>query len=157
IRQSHPEISLAFVVVNCSCRQRNFALFTEPQGVRQIDHEHFKQTAEVQALIEAYQNAGLLRGAAAAPQRVLCEQASCWLVPKESTESQQFFVFWPLQKTDGTGQFGFAGMLLKSSYVRGQLLPQTANQLLHGAEDAATPIISILDEHNREIYASRSG
>jgi hypothetical protein len=47
IRRSHPETDLAFVVIHCSCRKRNFAIFATPEGVRRIDHDHFKLTPEL--------------------------------------------------------------------------------------------------------------
>ncbi len=157
IRQSHPETGLAFVVVHCSCRERNFALFATPAGFLRVDHEHFKQTAEVQTLLETWRNASLVRGATASPQRALCEQSSCSLFPGEGAEPAQFFVFLPLHAGEGKGQIGFAGITLRPGYVRERLLPQTAGELLRGAGDDATPIISVLDEHDREIYASREG
>jgi signal transduction histidine kinase len=157
IRQSHPEISLAFVVVHCLCRARNFALFAAPEGVRRIDHDDFKQRPEVKAVLEIYQHAELLRGHGASPQRALFEQSSCSMLPVESSGSSQFFVFLPLHKADGHGQIGFAGIALKPGYIREHLLPQTISELLRDGEDKSGPIINVLDEHNREIYVNRGG
>src|SRR5262249_5034445 len=157
IRRSHPEVGLAFIVVHCLCRERNFALFASPEGLRQVDHEYFKQTPEVQSVLTTYQNAGLLRGWGAPPQKAVFEQSSCSTLPGEGAASPQSFVFLPLRRTDGEGEIGFAGITLKSSYVRERLLPQTAGEILGGGGNDSTPIISVLDEYDREMYASRSG
>lgn len=157
IRQSHPEIGLAFVVIHCICRERNFALLAGPEGVRRVDHEHFKQAQEVQTVLETYQNAGLLRVPGTSPPRALFEQSSCLQLLGESAESAQFFVFLPLQRADGQRQIGFAGITLKPSYVRERLLPQTINELLRDGGDNSGPTVSVLDEHDREIYANRGG
>jgi hypothetical protein len=71
IRQSHPEVDLAFVVINCSCRKRNFAIFATPDGVRRIDHGHFKESSEVRAVIETYKDAALLRAATGSNSKTL--------------------------------------------------------------------------------------
>src|SRR5262249_18390281 len=141
----------------CLCRERNYALFASPEGLRRINHEDFKQAPEVQTVLTTYQNAGLLRGPGASPQKAVFEQSSCSMLPGEYAESSHFFVFLPLHRTDGKGQIGFAGITLKSGYVRERLLPQTASELLGGGREESVPIISILDESDREIYASRSG
>jgi signal transduction histidine kinase len=156
IRRSHPEVGLAFIVVHCSCRKRNFALFASPEGLRQVDHGYFKQSHEAQSMVTTYQNAGLLRGPGAAPQKAVFEQSSCSSLPGEGAASPQSFVFLPLRRADG-GEIGFAGITLKSSYVRERLLPQTAGELLGGGRDDSAPIICVLDENDREIYSSRGG
>ncbi len=157
IRQSHPETGLVFVVIHCSCRERNFALFATPEGIRRIDHDHFKRNTEVQTTIETYRNAALLRGSVTSQQKALFEQSSCSLFTENGAEQSQLFVFLPLHRTDGKGQFGFAGMTLKAHYIREQIFPQVVGDLLRGDENDSTPIISILDENDGEIYASRSG
>ncbi len=157
IRRSHSEVGQAFIVVHCLCRERNFALFASPEGFRRVDHEYFKRSPEVQTVLTTYQNAGLLRGPGTPAQKAVFEQSSCSTLPGEPTASLQSFVFLPLHRTDGKGQIGFAGITLNSSYVREQLLPRTASELLGVGGDDSTPIISVLDESDREIYASRSG
>src|SRR5262245_40674950 len=157
IRQLHPETDLAFVVIRCSCRKRNFALFATPEGVRRIDHDHFKRTPEVQSAIEAYNNAALLRATASSSPRVLFEQSHCSNFPGAKIEPSSVFVFTPINKTIGEGQIGFAGMTLKSRYIREQLLPQAMSGFLRGAGDDQTPIISVLDENDREVCSSGSG
>jgi hypothetical protein len=73
IRQSHPEADLAFVVIHCSCRKKNFAIFATPEGVRRIDHDHFRQTPEVQSAIETYDKAALLSATAGPGRKALFE------------------------------------------------------------------------------------
>jgi len=157
IRQSHPETDLAFVVIHCSCRKRNFALFATPEGVRRIDHDHFKRTPEVQSAIESYNNAALLRATAISSPRVLFEQSHCSIFPMDTNEPSSVFIFTPVNKAAGEGQIGFAGMTLKSRYIREQLLPQAMGEFLRGAGDDSAPVISVLDENDREVCSSGSG
>ncbi len=158
IKQSHPETDLAFVVIHCSCREKNFALFATPGGIRQIDHDHFKRNPEVQSAIETYENAALLRAAAGSNHQALFEQSHCSIFPGERVEWSSVFVFAPINKAGGKGQIGFAGMTLKTSYVREQLLPQAMSELLPQAtSDDSTPVVSVLDENDREVYSSGSG
>ena len=42
IKQSHPEINLAFVVVHCPCQKRQFAVFAFDGGVDRVTPEQFK-------------------------------------------------------------------------------------------------------------------
>jgi len=157
IRQSHPETDLAFVVIHCSCRKRNFAIFATPEGVRRIDHDHFKRTPEAQSAIETYNNAALLRATASSSPRVLFEQSHCSNFPGAKIEPSSVFIFTPLNKVDGEGQIGFAGMTLKASYIRERLLPRAMGELLGGSGDDSSPVISVLDENDREVYSNGSG
>jgi DNA-binding winged helix-turn-helix (wHTH) protein len=143
--------------VHCSCREKNFALFATPEGVRRIDHDHFKRTPEVQAAIETYDNAALLRAAADSNHKALFEQSHCSIFPGEKNEPSAVFVFAPIKRADGKGQIGFAGMTLKPRYIRERLLPQAISELLRGNGDDSAPIISVLDENDREVYSSGSG
>jgi signal transduction histidine kinase len=154
IRQSHPEADMAFVVIHCSCRERNFALFDTSEGVRRIDHDHFKRTPEVQSAIETYNNAALLRASSNPNPKALFEQAHCSIFPGAKTEPSSVFIFTPVNKVDGKGQIGFAGMTLKASYIRERLLPQAMGELLRGVGDDSAPVISVLDEKDREVYPS---
>jgi signal transduction histidine kinase len=157
IRQSHPEADLAFVVIHCSCRKKNFAIFATPEGVRLIDHDHFKLAPEVQSAIETYDKAALLSAAAGPGRKALFEQSHCSIFPGARIEPSSLFVFTPINKTGGEERIGFAGMTLKASYIREQLLPQATGELSRGTRDDSSPIISVLDENDREIYSSGSG
>jgi signal transduction histidine kinase len=157
IKQSHPEADLAFVVIHCSCQKRNFAIFATPEGVRRIDHDHFKRTPEVESAIGTYNNASLLRAAAGSNHKALFEQAHCSLFSGEKSEPSSVFIFTPVNEADGEGRIGFAGMTLKTRYIREQLLPQATSELLRDADDDSVPVISVLDENDREIYASGNG
>jgi signal transduction histidine kinase len=157
IRQSHPESDLAFVVIHCSCRKKNFAIFATPEGVRRIDHDHFKRSPEVQSAIETYDNAALLSAAKVPGRKALFEQSHCSIFPGAEIEPSSLFVFTPINKAGGEERIGFAGMTLKSRYVREQLLPQAAGELSRGAGDDSAPVISVLDENDREVYSSGSG
>jgi signal transduction histidine kinase len=157
IRQSHPEADLAFVVIHCQCRKRNFALFATPEGIRLIDHDHFKRSSEVQSAIETYKNAGLLRASDDLNHQALFEQSRCSIFSGERGESSSVFIFTPVNKVDGKGQIGFAGMTLNARYIREQLLPQATSELLRGDGDGLAPVISVFDENDREVYASGNG
>jgi signal transduction histidine kinase len=157
IRQSHPETDMAFVVIHCSCRKKNFAIFATREGVRQIDHNHFKLTPEVKSAIETYDNASLLRADAGSNHQALFEQSHCSIFPGEKIEPSSVFIFAPVNKVDGKGQIGFAGMILKASYIREHLLPQATSELLQAMSDDSAPVISVLDENDREVYSSGSG
>jgi signal transduction histidine kinase len=157
IRQSHPEAELAFVVIHCSCRKKNFAIFATPEGVRRIDHDHFKRAPEVRSAIEAYENAGLLQAAAGLSHKALFEQFHCSIFSAGKSKPPSVFIFAPVNKADGKGQIGFAGIILKARYIREELLPQATSELLRGAGDGLAPVISVLDENDREVYSNGSG
>jgi signal transduction histidine kinase len=157
IRQSYPEAELAFIVIHCSCRKKNFAIFATPEGIRRIDHDHFKRTPEVRSMIETYENAVLLRAAAGSNHTAVFEQSYCSIFPAVRGEPSAVFIFTPVTKADGKGQIGFAGMTLKAGYFREQLLPLATNELLRGDGDGSAPVISVLDENDREVYSSGIG
>jgi signal transduction histidine kinase len=53
---------------------------------------------------------------------------------------------------------GFKGITLRSSFIRERLLPQTINDVLQSADAgrySTTPVISVRDENDTEVYASR--
>jgi signal transduction histidine kinase len=156
IRQSHPEADMAFVVIDCSRRKKNFAIFATPDGVRRIDHDHFRRTPEVQSAIETYENAALLQAAAGSSNKALFEQSHCSIFSAGKSEPS-VFIFTPVNEADGKGKIGFAGMTLKARYIREELLRQATSELLRGAGDGLAPVISVLDENDREIYSNGSG
>jgi signal transduction histidine kinase len=157
IRQSHPEADRAFVVIHCSCRKKNFAIFATAEGVRRIDHDHFKRTPEVKSAIETYDNAALLSAAAGSNRKAVFEQSHCSIFPGAEIEPSSVFVFTPINKAGGEGQIGFAGMTLNARYIREQLLPRALSEMLRGVDDDSSPVINVLDENNREVYSSGSG
>ncbi|MGH9842599.1 MAG: sensor histidine kinase [Blastocatellia bacterium] len=162
IRQAHPEIDTVFVVSHCSCRKTKFALYATPAGVRRVGPEEFKQHAETQTAIELYSDAGLLQMTADMKRREVFFEQSCGVFQGEDGDHAQLFVFSELHSPDRRQSYGFAGMTLHTDFVKQQLLPQVVNELLPNAgnEDAGndgTPVVSILDQHEREIYASRPG
>jgi signal transduction histidine kinase len=156
IRQSHPEADMAFVVIHCSCRKKNFAIFATPGGVRRIDHDHFQRISEVKSAIETYENAVLLRAAAGLNHKALFEQSHCSIFSGGNNKPPSMFIFTPMNKAGGKGQIGFAGMTLRARYIREQLLPQATSDLLRGAGYDSAPVISVLDENDREVYSSGS-
>ena len=159
IKQSHPEIDLAFVVVHCPCRKRQFAVFASDAAVHRVMHEQFKMSAEARTAIDTYNNASLLHASAQMTQGALFEQSSCALFP-DSVDNAQFFVFQSLARSDGQGQMGFKGITLRNSFIREQLLPQTISNGLQSIDAGrynTTPVISVRDENDSEVYASRKG
>jgi signal transduction histidine kinase len=159
LKQSHPEIDLAFVVVHCPCRKRQFAVFASDAGVHRVMDEHFKTSAEARTAIDTYNNASLLRASAQMTQGALFEQSSCALFP-DSGDTAQFFVLLPLLRSDGNGQMGFTGITLRNSFIRERLLPQAINDVLQSVEAGrynTTPVISVRDENNSEVFTSRKG
>ena len=124
--------------------------------MRRVEHDQFKTSQEAQTAVESYKNAGLLRASVDAKQDVLFEQSTCSLLGRGSAYPQ-FLVFAPLRKADGSGEVGFAGMTLKPGYVKEQLLPQVLSELLPVSAGRSSPVVSILDEHGREVYASPGG
>ena len=158
-KQSHPEIDLAFVVVHCPCRKRQFAVFASDAGVHRVMHEQFKTSVEARTAIDTYNNAALLSASTQMTQGVFFEQSSCALFP-DGAETAQFFVLLPLARSDGQGQMGFKGITLRNSFIRERLLPQTINDVLQSADAGrynTTPVISVRDENDSEVYASRKG
>ena len=156
-KQSHPEIDLAFVVVHCPCRKRQFAVFASDAGVHRVMHEQFKTSVEARTAIDTYNNAALLSASTQMTQGVFFEQSSCALFP-DGAETAQFFVLLPLARSDGQGQMGFKGITLRNSFIRERLLPQTINDVLQSADAgrySTTPVISVRDENDSEVYASR--
>jgi signal transduction histidine kinase len=156
-KQSHPEIDLAFVVVHCPCRKRQFAVFASDAGVHRVLHEQFKTSVEARTALDTYNNASLLHASAQMTQGALFEQSSCALFP-ESGDTAQFFVLLPLVRSDGQGEMGFKGITLRNSFIRERLLPQTINDVLQSADAgrySTMPVISVRDENDSEVYASR--
>ena len=159
IKQSHPEIDLAFVVVHCPCRKRQFAIFASDAGVHRVMHDEFKTSAQARTAIDTYNNASLLQSSAQITQGTLFEQSSCALFP-DSADTAQFFVLLPLVRSDGQGQMGFKGITLRNSFIREHLLPQTIGDVLQEGDAGrynTTPVISVRDEGASEIYTSRKG
>ncbi|MFY9574110.1 MAG: hypothetical protein WAV20_22140, partial [Blastocatellia bacterium] len=158
IKQSHPEIDLAFVVVHCPCRKRQFAVFASDAGVHRVVHERFKTSAEARTALDTYNNASLLRASAQMTQGALFEQSSCALFA-DSGDTAQFFVLLPLVRSDGQGEMGFKGITLRNRFVRERLLPQTIDDVLQSvdADRYNTPVISVRDESSIEVYSSRKG
>src|SRR5215510_4342885 len=60
-RQSHAEIDLAFIVVQCPCQKRQFAIFAADSGTYHVSDEQFKANQDAHAIIELFSNASLLR------------------------------------------------------------------------------------------------
>jgi signal transduction histidine kinase len=154
IRQSHSETDLAFVVIHSSCCKRKFAIFASPDGVRRIDHDHIKRSPEAQVAIEIYKNAALLRVATALSHKALFGQSHCSIFPGEKIKPLSVFVFTAINKAGGQGEIGFAGMTLKARYIRERLLPQATSELLRGTGDDSSPVISVLDQNDREVYSN---
>lgn len=159
IKQSHPEIDLAFVVVHCPCRKRQFAVFASDAGVHRVMHEQFKTSVEARTAIDTYNNAALLSASTQMTQGALFEQSSCALF-SESGDTAQFFVLLPLVRSDGQGEMGFKGITLRNSFIRERVLPQTIDAVLQRVDAGrynTTPVISVRDESSAEIYSSRKG
>jgi signal transduction histidine kinase len=158
IKQSHPEIDLAFVVVHCPCRKRQFAVFASDAGVHRVVHEQFKTSVEARTALDTYNNASLLRASAQMTQGALFEQSSCALFP-ESGDTAQFFVLLPIVRSDGQGEMGFKGITLRNRFIRERLLPQTIDDVLQSvdADRYNTSVISVRDESSSEVYSSRKG
>ena len=159
IKQSHPEIGLAFVVVHCPCRKRQFAVFASDAGVHRVEHEHFATSTEARTAIDTYNNASLLRASGQSTHGALFEQSSCALFPS-ADDAAQVFVFLPLLKADTSAQIGFTGITLKNQFVKDELLPHTIREALNkvnGDVSASGAVISVLDENEGVVYASRTG
>jgi len=158
IREAHPEIDDVFVVVNCSNRNHKFALFATADGLRRVDRDQFKKHPQTETAVALYSNAGLLQAAAGLKKEGVGFEQSCALFPGKDDEHAQLFVFFPLRGADGHKHYGFAGMTLKSGYVKTELLPHVTSELLPGYDSEGkdgSPVVSIVDEHEREIFASR--
>jgi hypothetical protein len=100
IKQSHPEIDLAFTVVHCPCQKRQFAVFASDAGVHRVSHEEFKTSAEARTAIDTYNNASLLRASAQTTQGALFEQ-SAYALFSYSSDTAQFFILLPFVRSDG--------------------------------------------------------
>ncbi len=157
IREAHPEIDAVFVVVNCSNRNRKFALFATADGLRRVDRDQFKKHPQTETAVALYSNAGLLRAAAGLKKEGVVFEQSCSLFSGNPDEHAQLFVFSPLHSADGHQHYGFAGMTMKSDYLKAELLPQVTSEPLSGFGKDGSPMVSIVDEHEREIFASRGG
>lgn len=159
IKQSHAEIDLAFIVVHCPCQKNQFAVFATDEAVRSITTDRFKTSPEARTAIDTFNNASLLGASFQMAQTVLFEQSSCELFPNSGSGSRNF-VFLPLPSSDGKGQIGFAGFTLRSSFIKERLLPSVVTEVLASAYpnlNESGPVITVLDENEREVYVSRSG
>jgi signal transduction histidine kinase len=156
IKQARPEIDTVFVVSHCSCRKSNFALYATPAGLRRVEHEEFKQHVETKTAIELYSDAGLLQMTADMKRRDIVFEQSCGVFQGEEGDHAQLFVFSDLHSAGRQRNFGFAGMTLRTDFVKQQLLPQVVGEVLPDA-GVDKPALSVFDQHEREIFASRAG
>lgn len=156
IRQERPEIDTVFVVSHCSCRKSKFALYATPAGLRRVENEEFKKHVQTETAIELYSDAGLLQMTADMKRRDIVFEQSCGVFQGEEGDHAQLFVFSELHSANHQRNFGFAGMTLRTDFVKQQLLPQVVSEVLPDA-DVATPVVSVLDQNEREIFASRAG
>ncbi|MGH9934717.1 MAG: histidine kinase dimerization/phospho-acceptor domain-containing protein, partial [Blastocatellia bacterium] len=157
IREAYPQIDDVFVVSHCSCRSYKFALFATADGLRRVDRDQFKKHPQTETVVALYSNAGLLQAAAGLKKEGIVFEQSCSLFSGKEDEHAQLFVFSPLRGADGHKHYGFAGMTLKPGYVKTELLQQVASELLPGSGKNGSPVISVVDDHQREIYASHGG
>ncbi|HYL97792.1 MAG TPA: HAMP domain-containing sensor histidine kinase [Blastocatellia bacterium] len=159
-KQSHPEISLAFVVVHpCPCQKEQFAVFAYDGKVDRVAPGQFKTSAEARIAMDTFNNASLLGPSAQTTHGALFEHSSCALFPG-SGDADQLLVFLPLFASDGETQIAFAGIALRSNFIREQLLPQVIREVQmdrRATPIESVPVISVFDENHREVYASRSG
>ncbi|MGH9836848.1 MAG: sensor histidine kinase [Blastocatellia bacterium] len=156
IRQARPEIDTVFVVSHCSCRKSKFALYATPAGLCRVENEEFKQHVETKTAIELYSDAGLLQMTADMKRRDIVFEQSCGVFQGEEGDHAQLFVFSELHSADHRQNYGFAGMTLRTDFVKQQLLPQVVSEVLPDA-GVAKPALSVLDQNEREIFASRAG
>jgi signal transduction histidine kinase len=156
IKQARPEIDTVFVVSHCSCRKSNFALYATPAGLRRVEHEEFKQHVETKTAIELYSDAGLLQMTADMKRRDIVFEQSCGVFQGEEGDHAQLFVFSDLHSAGRQRNFGFAGMTLRTDFVKQQLLPQVVGEVLPDA-GVDKPALSVFDQNEREIFASRAG
>src|SRR5262249_50219992 len=159
IRDTHPEIDLAFVVVQCPCRKRRFAIFASGAGAHHGSEEYFKTNEDARAILEIFNNASLLRASNQTLQNALFEQSSCRFL-QDGADGARAFVFLPLLTADGEGEIGFTGIRVKPGFLTEQLLPRATAEALtdnSAGRTEARPVISIVDEAGREAYCSRPG
>jgi signal transduction histidine kinase len=156
IRQARPEIDTVFVVSHCSCRKSKFALYATPAGLRRVGHDEFKKHVETETAIELYSDAGLLQMTADMKRRDVVFEQSCGVFQGDEGDHAQLFVFSELHSENHQRNFGFAGVTLRTDFVKQQLLPQVVSEVLPEA-GYATPALSVFDQNEREIFASRAG
>jgi signal transduction histidine kinase len=160
IWESHAEFDLAFVVVDCPCQKRQFAVFASDAGVHGFSSESFKTNLDAQAVIGLFNNASLLlNGSGQGPRDALFEQSSCGLL-QNGSDGARAFVFLAILTTDRASQIGFSGIRLKPSFLTGQLLPRMIAEAAtseNGSRSEPGAVVSVLDESGRDVYVNRAG
>src|SRR5262249_2155680 len=156
-RKSHAEIDLAFVVVQCPCQKRQFAVFATDAGAHRVSEGYFKTNEDVRAIVSLFNDAALLSDRTRSLREALFEQSSCLL--QDNSDGARTFVFLPILAADGAGEIGFMGVRVKDRFLTGQLLPGAIAAAIDASagHNAAGPGVSIEDEGGREIYISRAG
>jgi len=159
IRDTHPEIDLAFVVVQCPCRKRRFAVFASGAGAHHVSEEYFKTNEDARAILDLFNNASLLKASNQTLHDALFEQSSCGLL-QDGADGARAFVFLPLLTADGEGEIGFSGIRVRPGFLTEQLLPHAIREALTDSSAGRTearPVISAADEAGREVYRGGSG
>jgi signal transduction histidine kinase len=158
IKQAHPEIDRIFVVAHCPDRGKTFALFSTPRGITRIEHAQFKESKEAQSTLEAYQRTMATRTPMDA-SAFLWDQTFCLCGPFSDHEAGPFqlTIFSHVAQPDAKDHTGFAGLMVKSSYIEETLLPQVISELVKGsdlsAKDSALAL-TVFDQHGDPVYPS---
>lgn len=157
VRQSHPEVDRLFVISNCSCKPKNFALICTPDGFRRIDHSEFDRDPDVRNVLESYKGANLLRSGTESARDFLFWQDLC--LPSQVTAGYQFqsYVFYPLFDSETGDPFGFSALTLRPDYIQDKFLPQVLSAMLERETLDSDSAVAVRDQNNRELYASSPG
>lgn len=157
VKQSHPEIDRLFVVSNCSCKPKNFALIFTSNGLRRVDNSQFDKDPDVSSALESYKSANLVRSAAEPVPDLLFWQDLC--SPAQTTAGYEFqsYIFSRLNDSETGNPFGFSGMTLRPEYLQGKFLPQVISVTVESEVKDSDPAVAVFDQNNRELYATRPG
>ena len=150
IRQAHPEVAQLFVFSLCSCRGEPFAIFSAAGGARHVSCKRFDTEQESARALQAFRGSLHHSGGRAGKDELRFFQ---WASPAG------LYAFRVLAVGNKDQEESFAGMVLQTDYVAGELLQQSTVDLERGAgaPHPAALSFAILEAGNRKIYASPVG
>lgn len=130
IRKTHPEIDQLFVVTNCACRKKNYAVLTTPETILHLNHNQFKPGSNGKIAEEGYKRARAVHGSIGGHTKVYFDHDSCAAFHGRETGPFQMSAYFDLKDTSKNREIGFVGMTFRSDYIRNKILPQIIDSAL---------------------------
>jgi signal transduction histidine kinase len=161
IRQKSPEIDQVFAFYRCPTRNKDFAVFYGPEGLRRLDMQQLKENAFAYSAYSAYNSARAARSSSDWKREFYYWQISCCQAPMFKLEHQyQQYIFRTLPCSGKSESWSFAGISLNTKYIQESFLPEIVPDALSKCDiDVRNTelALGVYDEHKSEIYTSATG